>query len=172
MKWRIVNHNSISREDLLMISKLKDQHWSFGIDSQVDWIKKNIKDGDVHLIGEETVSERGIAIRAYATLTHLQVSIDNENHTGIGIGSVCVDKELLHQGLGKELILEANKYINNCKCLGVLLCKDYLVAFYKKCNWNLLKYNVAEVGGIDFKQNIMVLDNVDFCRSIIINRNF
>lgn len=171
MRWRIVNHSDLARSDLLRIAELKNQHWPYGIDSQIGWIKENILDGDAHLIGEDETDGEA-PIKAYITLSQLQVDIDSKHYKAIGIGGVCVDKGLMNRGLGRVLVTEANRVIQDNNCLGILLCKDGLVAFYEKCRWNLLKYRTAKVANIPFEYNIMLLEGVDTCCNITIDRNF
>lgn len=171
MRWRIVNHDTLSETDLLRVAKIKDQHWSYGIDSQIEWMRKNVMDEDIHLIAESD-ERKSSEIRAYATLSKINIGIDGKEYVVIGIGSVCVGKEFLNCGLGKALILEANKFIKDNKSLGILLCKDKLVSFYEKCNWQILNYKVAEVAGAPFENKIMLLGGMDSCAKIVIDRNF
>lgn len=171
MKWRNAKQNELSFEEEIRIAELKNQHWPYGIDSQIQWMKKNIYANDVHLMGEEE-TEKGIVLRAYLTLSQLNVVIDNNNYDLIGIGGVCVDKGSQHTGMGKRLVDKANIYIKEQGRPGLLLCKDNLADFYKKCGWNLLKFQMAVVAGRNYEHNIMLLGANGSCSKIIIDRNF
>ena len=40
--------SELNKNKIIQISKLKDSQWSFGINSQIGWFKKNIKKNDIH----------------------------------------------------------------------------------------------------------------------------
>lgn len=170
MNWKTVKHGDITIAEGLRIAELKNQHWPYGIDSQIHWMKINLQDDDIHLIGEE--NEECEALKAYITLSQLRVDIDGESYDSIGIGGVCVDINLQHFGLGRQLVEKANAYIKHQDKLGILLCKDGLVDFYKKCGWSLLRYQTSVIAGRNYEHNIMLLDINCSCSEIIINRNF
>lgn len=167
MKWQIVKHSKISRNDLMRIAKLKDQHWPNGIASQLEWMRNNVFERDDHLIGED---EDGI--KAYITLSCLDITIDEIKQHATGVGCVCVDKRLQGIGIGKELVSEANRFIINHDATGILLCKDELVDFYSKCKWEVLRYQEAKVAGRNYNYNIMHFNGLTDCRRIFIDRDF
>ncbi len=171
MKWRFVNHQNLLMAEGIRIAYLKDQHWPYGVESQILWMKKNIEMEDVHLMGEEQVSNN-IVLRAYTTLSNINVELDNQNISCVGVGGVCVDKDVEHSGLGRLLLQEAEKYIINQDKLGILLCKESLTPFYQKCGWNELDYSEALVAGKKYDHSIMVLGEVSTCSNIVVDRNF
>ena len=38
----------LTKGEIKLICKLKDKQWKFGIKSQINWFKKNIKPNDIH----------------------------------------------------------------------------------------------------------------------------
>jgi len=155
----------------LRIAELKEQHWQYGIESQLQWMKDNIISNDYHLMGEEVDGEV-VSLRAYISIIQLNIKIDGEIYDALGIGGVCVDKSIEHSGYGKLLVREACKYIISKGKTGILLCNDELKNFYEKCGWNQLIFERAEVAGIRYFNNIMLLFGVCKCSLITINRNF
>lgn len=171
MNWKVVNHKDLSMAEGLRIAYLKDQHWPYGLESQILWMRDNIEMDDAHLMGEEPEGKQ-IALKAYITLINVNVVIDKQTYNCLGVGGVCVDKAIQHSGIGHVLMQEAGKYIKERSRLGVLLCKDVLVPFYEKCGWKLVKYQTAIVSGNHYEQNIMLLDKECVCSNIIIDKNF
>ncbi len=167
MNWKIVKHRDLSMAEGLKIAYLKDQHWPYGLESQIQWMKDNIALDDAHLMGEEQD-----ILRAYITLTNLNVVIDGQQLDCTGVGGVCVDKAMQHTGLGRILMQQAGKHINEKSQIGILLCKDTLVPFYEKCGWKLLQYRTAFVSGSNYEYNIMLLGKNCTCSNIIIDKNF
>lgn len=49
--WKRIKHKDIGPEELKEIAKVKDQYWTYGIDSQIEWIQKNLSGDDIHLLG-------------------------------------------------------------------------------------------------------------------------
>ena len=43
-----LNTKKLNKDKVLQISKLKDSQWSFGLKSQLEWFKNNIKKNDIH----------------------------------------------------------------------------------------------------------------------------
>lgn len=171
MNWKIVNHKDLSMAEGLRIAYLKDQHWPYGLESQILWMRDNIEAEDTHLMGEEQHGEK-IDLLAYLTFTKVKTIVDEEQNNCIGVGGVCVDKSKQRSGLGKLLLQEAARYIITQEKTGILLCKDALVPFYEKCGWKLLKYQTAFVAGMKYEHNIMLLDKDCNCSNIILDKNF
>ena len=171
MNWEYVKHKDLSKDDIIKISYLKEQHWPHGIESQILWMRNNIKANDIHLMGFLN-SRTDSTLNAYMTLTNLQVSIDSIVICAIGVGCVCVEKSVMLSGMGKKLMFEANSFIIQEKKQGVLLCKDNLQGFYNKCGWHKLNYHTATVASQLYDKCIMALNIIDNCKEIDIDRNF
>ena len=168
LTWKIVKHTDLSIDDLHSIAVLKNQHWPYGIDSQIRWTKENVFDEDFHLMG----MNEDYRLVAYITISRLSVVIDGVSNEVLGIGGVCIDKEFEHHGYGKKMVNEANSFIQCQSLMGLLLCKENLVAFYKKCGWLDIEFECALVAGNAFSHKIMAFPNMFMCKSIAIDRNF
>lgn len=170
MNWRLVKHKELSKEELLNIAYLKDQHWPYGIESQIKWMKENIAPDDLHLMGY--LSNDDTVLIAYITLSDIEVTIDDQCTKCIGIGGVCIDKEHMHLGIGKQLVNKASDYISESGKQGVLLCKDKLVPFYEKCHWNKAEFQKAIIANKNYNDKIMLFSNSLTCTYIKIDRIF
>lgn len=168
MNWNVVAHKDLTKKTKVCIAELKDQHWSYGIESQLNWMSKNVHADDSHLLG---VDRSGI-LRAYLTLVKIKANYGGIENDALGIGGVCVDKSIEHSGIGKQLVAAANAYIESNAKTGLLLCKDELVEFYKKCKWITVDFEKAYVDGRSFENIIMTYPFKLKCESISLDRNF
>ncbi len=168
LKWEVVRHVELSDKTKISIAELKNQHWPYGIESQIEWMNKNIQNDDYHLLGFENSG----MLRAYLTIVQLNVRYDGKEKSVFGIGGVCVDRSIIHSGLGKKLVLVANSYIQKEAKIGLLLCKEMLTDFYKKCDWINVDYEKACVAGRSFENIVMSYPHEFKCESISIDRNF
>lgn len=171
--WRLIKHSELLIPEEIRIANLKEQRWSYGIDSQIHWIKENIYDDDYHLLGEEK-TEDGIVLIAYLNLVNVQIELDKNKIEAIGIGNVCVDKNFEHSGYGRSLVLKADEYITGLKKQGILLCKDSLIEFYRKCGWKIALAEKTFAAGVPYFHTVMLFplnEDITYSR-IIVSRNF
>ena len=171
MEWKIVKHKDLSINEGLQIAYLKDQHWQYGVESQIRWMKDNLFDDDKHLMGTVHDGNQQL-LKAYTTLTSINVDFDGEVFECIGIGNVCVDKDSHHLGVGRLLMMESERYIKNQHKCGILLCKDPLIPFYEKCGWKLIRYRNAFVAGNRYDHNIMTFGRNCTYMNIKMDKNF
>lgn len=167
--WIIKRTPSLEQKDLLAIAQLKDQHWQHGIESQIKWLLDNSCDDDCHLMGTDAEGH----LIAYLNLNVITVRIDSIYREVIGIGGVCTDQSIQGMGIGKQLMRVANAYILEQGKQGILLCKESLLPFYEKCEWNTVAFKNAVVQNAPYYKLIMAFpaDDMNHCE-IIIPRNF
>ena len=168
--WKFVKHNDV-REELSIIANIKDQHWTHGILSQIDWIHKNIDSEDIHLMGFDNDSSELVA---YMAIMNVEAIISNLSFSFLGFSNVCVDKRFTKEGIGSRLVTQANKYIIENNKTGILLCRDSLVGFYEKNGWNLLVYKEAYIKDSPYEKNVMLFNEPSMPNgcSIRISKNF
>ncbi len=130
INFRIKSHKEISNLELNQIIALKDEHWSYGVESQKKWIESNLEPDDIHFM-----CFYGEILVAYLNMIHIKIQVNDSSYKMLGIGNVCVEKNFEHSGWGKKLLLETNRFILDHHFKGILLCKENLIAFYKKCGW-------------------------------------
>lgn len=171
LRWKIVQHNDITDSDLIAIARLKDQHWTHGIDSQLEWMTRNLERSDFHLFGANTDAE----LVAYLALVNINLTINDEDCSCsyLGLSNVCVDRNIEKKGMGSKLIFHANEFIKKNNRPGILLCKDSLIPFYTKNGWRVLEYHNAVVGREDYLKNIMIFNcGLTRVNSIFVSKNF
>jgi len=171
IEWKVIKNSEISERDLVHIAYIKDQHWTHGVKSQVDWMKNNLLPDDIHLLGK---IKGDLEPCAYLSLVNIKVTCDNDETNFIGLGNVCVSKNDEHFGIGSSLVLQANNYIMSSAKRGLLLCKDPLISFYKKNGWEKLNYTKALISNCQYYNNIMTFPTWrgKTINEIIIDKNF
>ena len=128
-KTQIIKHSDISDSLLNEICRLKAVRWNYSIDEHKKWIEKNIQSDDIHLlIFDES------ELVAYMNFVFIEATLNKDKAQFIGIGNVCTNRS--GQGLGNKLMNEANQFIGDNDYRGLLVCKEKLVDFYKRFNWN------------------------------------
>jgi len=146
-----IKHADISSNKLNEICELKSIAWPHSIESQLNWIKSNISDNDIHVI----LSNENESL-AYLNLININCVVDGKLVHGYGIGNVCSREQGL--GYGSILMEVINKYLIENKKVGVLFCKSKLVEFYRKFDWCLVS-----------KEKLNLSFNNDNIETMIIN---
>lgn len=136
INYQVLPHKEINKKTLLEICLLKDQHWKHGIENQLKWINFNINEEDIHLIMYCNKNLLG-----YINLVNRKISLDNDTKglKVFGIGNVCISKQNQGCGLGTKLIKTVGKLLLDNERIGVLLCRDSMIEFYKKNGWILIE---------------------------------
>ena len=158
-----MNYNLVSlktsklhKNKIIQISNLKDSQWSFGINSQLEWFKNNIKKNDIHnllyfkskLIGYTLLRRR---------------SFNNNNKLKkryLLFDTLIIHKDYRKKKLSNLLMIFNNKIIRETGLFSFLICKNNLVSFYKKYDW--IKLN---------KKNIKVVDHPFSTNGMLFNTN-
>lgn len=148
------------------IIMLKDQYWHYPKESHEKWRQENLNDDDCHLWIE---NEAGV-IFAYLNLVFLKVRFDTRIEDVIGVGNVCVSKDLSGQGVGLLLMQICNYFISYHEKRALLLCKRNLSKFYKKSGWIEYQGKVI-LKGNDYKE-LLMFNNIPDELNIEIDRNF
>ena len=130
-KIQFVQHNDLSRPVLDEIIAVKSVAWPYTYEKQTEWINKNMKNTDVHVLLKD-----GNNLIAYLNLIDIDLEKDSQHLKGFGIGNVCAASK--GQGWGKELMLHVNRFLEEQDTAGLLFCKDRLVKFYTECGWDLV----------------------------------
>lgn len=166
LKIRLIRHKEITPEDVDKIIKLKSQHWNYSYESQYKWLYENIADNDFHLILENSKHK----LIAYLNIVYVDVECDGKSISHLGIGNVCVAKELKGMGYGILLMNIATYYIKLLNKTGILICKENLREFYKKTGWIEFKKNWT-IGDITIKGILFISERRNYTL-LKINKNF
>lgn len=165
VKFEFCKHSDLSSDYVKKIIELKSIHWNYTFEQQISWMKNNLMKDDIHVLmldNEELVG--------YMNLVNVIVNINCGNRNFLGIGNVCSRNKF--SGLGSKLLIGANEYLTQNDKNGILLCKDNLVGFYEKFEWQLIdKKNIISE---DFKYiNVMIFNlNLNVESLVYEGRNF
>ncbi len=171
MEIEIAETSELSLNSIRVINKLKNQYWKHTEEEHLRWFKDNILSEDLHI--QLFLDE---SLRAYLNMVHIDIVSDEKKYSVLGIGNVCVDKEVEHLGYGTLLVAAANAIIKKMKTGGLLLCHEELIHFYLKNGWKEKKYNDVRIKGIPFKYIVMAFDPYNILQtsnnSLEISRSF
>lgn len=133
MKTKYIFHKDITENELLEVIKIKSIAWPYSLENQLQWIKDNIEDDDIHVLLMDEKND----VKAYLNMIAIVFKINGKINSGFGIGNVCALEK--GKGWGKELIISVNSYLKDNGQIGILFCKQVLVKFYSENDWNLIE---------------------------------
>lgn len=154
-----VKHIDLSRNDLLSICHIKSLAWHYSVESQIEWINKNINPNDLHVMlwGNNK-------LLAYMSLTVIEVIIDGVKKSALGLGSVCSLEK--GKGYGSILMNNVNNYLFTDKKIGLLFCKKELTKFYSMNHWKLIDKEIINLSVNNADIEAMIY-NVSYDFSVI-----
>ena len=158
MKYSLVSlkTSKLNKNRITQICNLKETEWSFGINSQLEWFKNNIKKKDIHnllyfkskLIGYTLLRSR---------------SFNNNNKLKkeyLLFDTLIIHKDYRNKKLSNLLMIFNNTIIRETGLFSFLICKNDLIRFYKKYDW--IKLN---------KKNIKIVDHPFSTNGMLFNTN-
>jgi hypothetical protein len=101
-------------------------------------MKDHLKDNDIHALLRLDDS-----FVAYLNLIPINLRINGNEVSGLGIGNVCT--RIKGRGWGKEIMLRTNAYLEKNDKAGLLFCRDRLVDFYCMCMWRKVENSNLKV---------------------------
>ena len=132
--WRFefVSHKYADDKVLYAIIDLKNMVWHYPLRSHKQWIDKNLRPEDYHLLLWHDSELAG-----YLNLVQLKGTTD-----AWGIGNVVVNPDKQGQNVGYLLMNLCDFFLVQTKTPGMLICKDSVLVFYEKCGWHEFSGNV------------------------------
>lgn len=130
-RYLIVSNADVSQDLKLDICRVKRSFGDYTHESQIRWMEENLRKEDLHFLlyyDDEVV--------AYCNLVERILICNNKEIKVLGVGNVCSVKSGL--GFGAALMEHVNRYMLEERKVGLLLCKESLLSFYKKFGWNLI----------------------------------
>jgi hypothetical protein len=140
-------HADIQENEMDKIIALKSIFWQYSYESQINWLKNNLQNNDLHMMiidNEELI--------AYLNLVKIQLTINGANFHAIGIGNVCTVQT--GKGYGSVLMAELNNYLLVNHLIGALFCHSELERFYAKFCWQKISIIHKEN-----RSNVMMIFN-------------
>ena len=153
MIYNLVSKESfqLSKKEIKKICILKDDHWKFGIKSQLNWYKKNIKKEDIH-----NMMFINTKLIGYTLLKRRSCLVNKVLQKYLHFDTLILDKKYRNKKLSNLIMYFDNEIIKQNKKLSFLICKKDLIDFYKKFNWKLIKNNNISVADHYFSTNGMI----------------
>ena len=165
----LIKHSDVSKNAIDEIITIKNEHWRYSYEQQLEWLDKNILESDYHLL----VRNSEARLVAYLNMVLLILTLENGvNIQFIGIGNVCTTLANKNQNLGNLLLSASAYYLKSNSIPSCLFCKENLIGFYMRNGWKLFEgfvyFNDKKIDGFflfkDFDLNVN--------SSIKINRSF
>lgn len=116
------------------ICNIKSKRWHYTQDQCKSWIEENLEEDDYHLC---IYIKNNIV--AYMNFVFIEAKVNDSIIPFVGIGNVCTAES--GNGYGDLLMKEVHKIIVEKNWQGILFCKDALVPYYEKYNWELVDLN-------------------------------
>lgn len=150
----IVETRDLPVNKIKKINSLKNQHWKHSEIDHMRWFEDNMRKDDLHLI----IWENDYRPIAYLNIVHIDATINTTHNRMMGIGNVCVDRQMRNLGIGSILMASANMAIKKKRSCGLLLCHDRLTDFYEANGWMVMNLKRLEVAGKKFTLKLMAYD--------------
>ena len=138
---------NLVNKDIMKISKLKNSFWHYGIKSNYNWFKKNMKKNDFHILlylKEELIG--------YLCLRKRTATMNKQKIKYFYFDTLVVNSKYKGKSFGHLIMMSANNIIQKNNLHSFLLCTDKHVNYYKKFNWVKLKKNYFKT--LDHKSNL------------------
>jgi predicted GNAT family N-acyltransferase len=145
----------LTKNEIRVICLLKDEEWTYGIRSQLDWFKNNIQSCDKHnllFINSKLVG--------YTVLRRKVYSFKNfkKKNFYLLLDTLIVDKKYRKLKLSELLMFMNNLTIKKTGMISFLLCNNKLVKFYKMYGWKKINRKFVGVINSKFHFNGMVFN--------------
>lgn len=131
MVLEVIKHSEISENNIKRVIAIKNSAWPYSFKSQIEWIDNNLSSKDLHVILKDNNDDI-----AYLNMCPVEMEIDGINLSFYGIGNVCT--KIHGKGHGGILIQLVNMYLKKNNLHGLLFCKEKVVGFYTRYNWEII----------------------------------
>lgn len=154
---KLIVHKEITEDELNEVIRIKSAQWHYSYEEQLQWIKKNLKNTDIHVL--LSLDGRNIA---YLNLIDIELFVEGVAVKGFGIGNVCAIQK--GKGFGFELMKEVNKTITQLNKVGLLFCKEQLLKYYSSLGWVELSQTEYKINCGNSKVMVFNTGNVAFVK--------
>ena len=159
---KCIKHKDLNETNLFEIVNIKSIAWPYPKEKQLEWINKNIKENDIHVLLKE--NKKAIA---YLNLINIELIINNQTYKGLGIGNVCTSEK--GKGYGIRLMNELNNYLLNENKIGLLLCNKKLQSFYEKANWIKIDNRKLFIKNMNENDKVLIYNFNETIKACIFN---
>ena len=145
-----VKTTQLKKKQISDIINLKEQHWKFGIKSQLDYFKNNIKSYDIHnlfFLSNELIGYTALKKRTFFN--------DKEKKKYLLFDTLILSKKYRNLKISNKIMYFNNKIIRQNKMPSFLICNNSLSNFYKKFFWIKIKTKYLKIHDHKTKKNFM-----------------
>ena len=145
-----IKTKKLKKKQVLDIIKLKDQHWKFGLKSQLFFFKKNFKSYDIH-----NLLYLSSKLIGYTALKRRTFYKKKEKKKYLLFDTLVISKDFRNLKLSNIIMNFNNKIIVNNKMQSILICENKLYKFYKKFLWSKIDRKSIALKDYETKKNFM-----------------
>ena len=131
---RSITSRNLTKKQIDLICKLKDQKWRYGKKSQKKWFIKNIKRNDIHNLLYFRSKMIGYTLLRKRTYSSGQAKISKY----LLFDTLIINQKYRAKKLSSLMMNFNNIVIKNSGYFSFLVCKKELINFYKKYDWKKL----------------------------------
>lgn len=150
-----INSYALTNKEITKICLLKNEYWKFGLKSQRNWFKNNIKKYDIHNL--LFVNHILVGYTALRKRTFFVGKIKNKY---LLFDTLIINKKFRGKQFFSRLIMNFNNsIIQQSGLISFLMCENEFINFYKKNNWIVLN-----------KKKFKVIDHIYLTNGMIFNQ--
>ena len=156
MKYLIYSKKTfqLKKKEIMQICKLKNSFWKFGLRSNLDWFKNNIKRNDIH-----NLIFANFKLIGYTVLRVNSLFKNKNKIKYFYFDTLIIDKKYRSNKLSSILMNFNNQTILNNKKISFLICQNRMIKFYKKFFWKLLNKKYFTIKDHKFSSFGMFFNN-------------
>lgn len=148
--------SKLNKNKIIQISNLKDSQWRFGINSQIEWFKKNIKKNDIH-----NMFYFKSQIIGYTLLRIRSCKINTIIKKYLLFDTLILKKSFRKKKISSLLMNFNNELIKLNNKFSFLICEKKMINFYKKFNWKTLEKKKFNFLANNLNKNGMVFNQTN-----------
>ena len=144
----------LTNTEVLQILKLKDSYWKYGLNSQKNWYKKNVKKNDICNLIKKHKKVIGVTF-----LKKRNFILNGKKKNYLLFDTLIIQAKYRGKKLSKKIMKLNNKKIKFLEKPSLLICEKSLVNFYKKYGWKFLNKNFIKIMDKVSKKNVMIFNS-------------
>ena len=151
--FKSITTKNLSNKNIKDICRLKDSYWNYGLISQLNYFKKNIKRDDIHncyFFGDKLI---GYTLLKKATCTMNKIKINF-----LHFDTLVININFQNKKIGSKLMSFNNKIIKQSKLISFLICNKEMIRFYKKNFWKIANKNYKKINIYKMGLELMVFN--------------
>ena len=155
MQYRLLSKKTklLKQDQIFQICKLKNTHWKYGLNSNLEWFKKHVKSEDVHNLLYYKSKLIGYTLLRLRTL-----NTTKSKNKFFYFDTLIIDRKFKKLKISNYLMNFNNEIIFKNNKISFLICENKLVKYYEKFGWKLMQNKSFLIVGHDFNTNGMCLN--------------